>query len=309
MGFDKRTLVLPAGTVFEERTIVTKGDLILGNHVRCGFGLRTEGRVFAGQGAEVDGDIWCTGDVRMDQSCHIQGGIEGGADVFLGERCFVQGDLALEGDLDVGDDVRIGGQLKARGWVNKRNPVPLVIYLFIYLLELLRMGQSEEVERILKDLEEADDAEIAVDEVYLFIPDDCEIGLQESRVKGGLRTGDEVRILGNLVVEGDVELGAATRLHGALRADGDVTLLPGAEVQGSLKATGAVVVGHGCQVLGDLEADRVEMYPSATVDGKVLAEGGVRFCTEEQMAAGRTAEQKVAESEEGKAADLVDLLS
>jgi len=307
MPFDKRTLVLPQGTRFEERTIVTKGDFILGNHVRMAFGLRTEGRVFAGQGVEIDGDVSCTDDLRVDQSSHLLGDVTGGANVYLGERCFVKGDLALEGDLDVGDDVRIGGQLKAKGWVNKRNPVPLVLYVFIYLLELLRMGQSEEVDRILKELEEADDAEISVDEVFLFVPDGCEIGLQRSEVKGAFLAKEDCRVLGNLVVRGDAELGAESQVCGALRADGDVFLRRGSEVQGDLVAAGRAVIGQGCQVLGDLKARSVEMYASSTVDGKILADEGIQFRTEEQDVRVGTAEEKV-EAFAGRSADLVDLL-
>lgn len=307
MAFDKRTLVLPDGTRFEEHTIVTTGDLILGNHVQCGFGLKTDGRVFGGQGVQVDGAVACDQDLRLDQSTHILGDIECGANVYLGERCFIQGDLALEGDLDVGDDVRITGQLKAKGWVNKRSPVPLLIYIFIYLLELLRLGQSDEVDRILKELEEADDEEIAVGEIYLFVPDGSEIGLERSTVKGHFEAGDACRVLGNLTIKGAATLGEKTRVHGALRADGDVTMMPESEVEGDLESGGHVVVGEGCQVLGDLRAASVEMYTSATVDGKILAEGGVTFRTEEQERRRKTAETK-AEEFEGKSADLVDLL-
>lgn len=307
MSFDKRTLVLPSGTVFEERTIVTSGDLILGNHVHSEFGVQTDGRVFVGQGVEVGGDVRADQDVRLDQSTHILGDLVCKANVYMGERCFIQGDLDLEGDLDVGDDVRIGGQLKARGWVNKRNPVPLVIYVFIYLLELLRLGKSEEVDRILQEMEEADDTEIAVDEVFLFVPDGSRIGLQKTEVHGGLQAGEKCRILGNLVVKGNATLGEHTTLYGALKVEGDVELGPDVEVQGTLDATGHVVVGEGCQVLGDLRARSVEMYSSATVDGKVVAEDGVSFRSEAQERAQKTAEGKVEEMD-GKAADLVDLL-
>ena len=307
MAFDKKTLVLPDGTTFEEHNIVTSGDVILGNHVKCGFGIKTDGRVFGGQGIEVQGDIDCGGDLRLDQSCHVVGDIRSGANAYLGERVYVKGDLALEGDLNVGDDVRIGGQLKAKGWVNKRSPVPLLIYIFIYLLELLRMGQSDEVERILKELEEAESEEIAVGDVFLFIPDGSEIGVQASTVKGALETGAGCRVLGNLTVKGDVRLGEGTRIHGALRCEGDVIMEPDAEVEGDLDATGKVVVGEGCQVLGDLTAKSVDMFTSATVDGKIVALDGVKFRTEEQERRRKTAEGKKEEFE-GKASDLVDLL-
>lgn len=307
MAFDKRTLVLPSGTSFEEHHIVSTGDFILGNHVKLGFGIRTDGRVFAGQGAKIEGDIECGGDLRMDQSVHVVGDVASGANAYVGERCFIKGDLALEGDLDVGDDVRIGGQLQAKGWVQKRNPVPLIIYIFIYMLELLRMGQSDEVERILKELEETDEEDIAVGEVFLFIPDGSEIDLQKTIVKGHLDAADGCRIMGNVEVRGDAIIGDDTRIHGALRADGDVTLYPGAEVEGDLTAGGKVVVGEGCQILGDLKAQEVEMYTSATVDGKIIAEAGIQFKTEAQESRRKTAEEKTEEFD-GKAADLVDLL-
>jgi len=294
--------------VFEEHTIVTKGDFILGNHVKMEFGLKTEGRVFAGQGVEIGGHIEATDDVRLDQSTHIEGDVTGGANVYLGERCFIKGDLAVEGDLDVGDDVRIGGKLNAKGWVQKRNPIPLVLYIFIYLLELMRLGQGKEVERILAELEEGDDTDITVDEVFLFLPDDSRIGLQDSDIKGHLSAGDDVRILGNLQIEGNATFGSGCRVLGALRADGDVMLGPDTEVQGELRAGGAVTVSTGCQVLGDLRARSVTMYPNASVDGKIIATEGVSFRTELQERAKATAEDKV-EAFAGKAADLVDLLS
>lgn len=307
MAFDKRTLVLPAKTSFEEHTIISSGDFILGNHVKLGFGIKTDGRVFVGQGANIEGDIQSGADLRVDQSTHVLGDVDAGANAYIGERCYIKGDLALEGDLDVGDDVRIGGQLKAKGWVQKRNPVPFVIYIFIYLLELLRMGQSEEVERILKELEEAEDEEIAVDEVFLFVPDNSELNLQKSIIRGSLDAGAECRILGNLDVKGDTVLGEGTVVHGALRAEGDVLLYPDAEVEGNLEATGKITVGEGCQVLGDVKADSVEMYTSATVAGKIIAENGVQFKTEAQERRAKTAAEKTEEFD-GKAADLVDLL-
>ena len=114
MAFDKRTLVLPAGTVFEERSLGATGDVILGDHVRCGFGLRTPGRVFLGRGVEVTGDVEAGADLRADSSVHILGTARTGAFGYLGERCFVKGDLEVAGDLDVGDDMRVGGRLQTK---------------------------------------------------------------------------------------------------------------------------------------------------------------------------------------------------
>jgi predicted acyltransferase (DUF342 family) len=262
-----------------------------------------------GRGVELKGDILCSGDLRADTSTHIEGSARVGAAGYLGERCFVQGDLEVEADLDVGDDVRVGGRLQAKGWVNKRSPVPLVLYVFIYLLELMRLGHSDEVEKVLKELEAgATDADIAVAEGFLFVPDGSTIGIQSSDIHGHLEAADEVRILGNLTVRGKADLGKGVKVCGALRCDGDVNLGPGSEVQGDLVAGGAVSVGEGCTILGALHARSVVMFPSATVDGKIVAAEGVSFKTAEQVKAETIAVENVETFAVTKTADLADLL-
>lgn len=307
MPFDKRTLVLPEGTVFEERSVGTVGDVILGDHVQFGYGVRTNGRVFLGRGVAMRGDVACAGDLRADTSTHIEGAVRVGGAGYLGERCFVQGDLEVQGDLDVGDDVKVGGNLHAKGWVNKRDPVPMVLYVFIYLLELMRLGHSAEVDRILKELEEAD-VDIAVGEVFLFVPDHSVIEATRLDVHGNLDAANGVRILGNVLVRGHARLGEGVRVFGALRVDGDVELKPGSEVQGDLVAGGEVVVGDGCTILGGLHGRSVVLYPNATVDGKVVATEGVSFRTEAQAKAQQTAEENVEAFAVTKSADLADLL-
>lgn len=309
MAFDKRTLVLPAGTAFEEHSLGAPGDLILGDHVRSGFGLRTAARVFLGRGVEVTGDVAAGGDLRADTSVHVLGTARTGAFGYLGERCFVKGDLEVEGDLDVGDDVRVGGRLQAKGWVNKRSPVPLVLYVFIYLLELMRLGHSAEVERILKELEEgASDADIAVAEGFLFVPDHSSLGLTQSDIHGDLDAGEGVRMLGNFTIRGKATLASNVKVCGALRCDGDVQLAPGCEVQGDLVSGGAVTVGEGCLILGGLHARSAVLFPGATVDGKIIASEGVSFRTEHQVKAEAVATQQVEAFAVTKTADLADLL-
>lgn len=307
MAFDKRTLVLPEGTVFEERSIGSTGDIILGDHVRCGYGLRTPGRVFLGRGVALVGDVACGGDLRADTSTHLEGSARVGGAGYLGERCFVQGDLEVQADLDVGDDVRVGGRLQAKGWVNKRDPVPLVLYVIIYLLELMRLGHSAEVERILKELEESD-VDIAVGEGFLFVPDGSAIDATHLDIHGNLDAAKAVRILGNLTVRGNANLADGVRVFGALRADGRVEMRAGSEVQGALVAGGDVVVGPGCSILGDLHARSVLLYPDATVNGKVVALDGVSFRTEAQAKAQATAQENVESFAVTKAPDVADLL-
>ena len=302
--FDKKTLVIPDDTKFEERTILTVGDVILGNHTRIDFGIITSGRLFAGEKVEIHGDVKADGDVRIDLFGAVQGSVTSKGHVYLGEKSRIDGELRLDGDLDVGDDVQIKQGFEAKGWINIRNPIPMVIYLFLYLLELLRLGRSEEVEKILAELEAEGKQEILIGDVFLYVPDGSTIGLTSSEVKGNLRIGGSCRVLGNYTVKGDVLVGEKTRLYGAVRATGALKLLPGAEVQGEVQVGGAAEICEGCHVLGDLTALSVEMHQSAVVDGTLNAAEGVRFITVQQ----KEMAEKVERFEAGQLDDLVDLL-
>ncbi len=304
MVFDKKTLVIPDDTKFEEHTILTVGDVILGNHAHLDFGVITSGRVFAGEKVEIRGHVKSEGDVRLDLFTKVAGNVTSKGAVYLGEKCRIEGTLQLEGDLDVGDDVQIKDGFEAKGWINIRNPIPMVIYIFIYLMELLRLGRSEEVEKILHELEADAQEEILIGDVFLYVPDGSTVGLTASDVKGNLRIGAGCRVLGNYNVKGDVLIGRETRLFGAVRATGGLKLLEGAEIQGEVFCDGPVTIGAGCHVLGDLHASTVEMHQSAVVDGTLNARDGVRFVTPAQ----EKMEEKVERFEAGQVDDIVDLL-
>lgn len=297
MPFDKRTLIMPQGTRFEERTVVTRGDLIVADGGSTEFGFRTDGRIFLGEGVAVGGALWAAGDVRADLFCRLAGDVEAGGSCYLGEKTRVEGKLSVAGDLDVGDDVAIADGFEAGGWINIRNPIPMVVYVFLYLLQLMGQGKSEEVERILQELETGDaDVPIAVSEVFFFLPPGSTLGLQNSVVKGNLFASAECRILGNFAVEGNAVLGARTSLHGALRSDGDVRLEDGANVGGDLACRGVLAVGDGCRILGNVTARRVEMHAGAKVEGTIQAREGIKFVSREMA----QMQQKVQDFREGR---------
>lgn len=302
--FDKRSLVVPDGTRFEEHAILAPGDVVLGNHVRLQFGLTTPARVFAGENAHVDGHLRAHQDLRLDHFCRVSGNIECGGSVYLGEKCRVEGKLLVAGDLDVGDDVAIAQGFEAKGWINIRNPVPLVIYLFLHLMELLRLGKSDEVEKILLELEAAQER-IQIHEGFLFVPDGSTLGLTHSVVRGNLFIGRGCRVLGNYTVHGDVNVGPETKVFGALRAAGGIRVQRAAEVQGTLESSRSIAIGEDARVLGDVRAQSVEMFQSAVVDGRIVAPGGIRFNTPTSVAM----QDKVERFSAGVRDDIVDLLS
>ncbi len=305
MAFDKRTLLLPDGTVFGEHMVTTKGDVIIADYAKLDFGFEAPGRVFIGESAEV-GTLIAEGDVRVDLFSHVKGDLSSKGSVYLGERVQVDGKLEVENDLDVGDDVKLGQGFTARGWINIRNPVPVVIYIFIYLLQMLGQGRSEEVEKLLADLQDGDseDNAIAVSDEFFFVPEGSEIRLQDARIKGALDAGIDCRLLGNYQTDGGARLGKGTKLHGSLRAKGDVTLEDFTEVHGDLEADGDIVIGNGVHVYGSVHGRKVELRQTAVIDGTLKAREGLRFVA----AAVVEMADKVEDFENGRQEDLLSLL-
>ena len=187
MAFDRKTLVIPDNTKFEEKTIVTKGDVVIGDRCLIQFGIKTDGRIFVGEHVIIDGGLDSTKDIRVDIFSSIGGDVKCGGNVYFGEKVKIKGKLSLDGDLDVGDSVEIDKGFEAKGWINIRSPIPVVIYVFIYLLQLLKMGHSEEIDRILEEIEENEGDTIPISETFLFIPNNSIIGVQKSKVDYNLR--------------------------------------------------------------------------------------------------------------------------
>lgn len=303
MSFDRKSLVIPDGTRFEERSLQAPGDIILGNHVKIQFGVHTPGRIFAGQNVRIEGDVKTPQELRLDHFCSIDGSVDAGGNVYLGENGRIEGKLTVGGDLDVGDDVAIARGFEAKGWINIRSPVPTVIYLFLYLMELMRLGKSAEVEQLLTEIE-ASQERIQIRDGFLFVPDGSTIGLTHSVVKGNLFVGKDCRILGNFHVHGSVNLGPGSKLYGAVRAFGPIRVQRGAEVQGTLESPHHITLSEEVRVLGDVRAQTVDLFHSAIVDGRLVAPGGLSFNTRESLAMREKVERYTA----GIRDDLIDLL-
>ena len=86
MTFDRKSLVIPDKTRFEEKTIVTKGDVVIGDRCLIQYGIKTDGRIFVGEHVIIDGDIESTGDIRVDIFSKIDGHVKSGGNVYFGEK-------------------------------------------------------------------------------------------------------------------------------------------------------------------------------------------------------------------------------
>lgn len=277
MTFDRKTLVIPDRTRFEEQIISTKGDVVIGDRSLLQFSINTDGRIFIGEHVITGGNLEATNDVRIDIFSNIGGDIQSGGNVYLGEKVKVKGKLSLKGDLDVGDSVEIESGFEAKGWINIRSPIPVVIYIFIYLLQLLKVGHSEEIERILEELEQNDGKTIPISESFLFIPNSSIIGLSKSQVDYNLHIGKECKVLGNYDIKGNIYVDDRSDVYGTLHATEDVFCGKKVKVHGNIISNGVVNIGEKTHVVGNVSADKILLSKTATVQGTLLAKKGISF--------------------------------
>jgi len=277
MTFDRKTLVIPDKTKFEEHTIVTKGDVVIGDRCLLQFGIKTDGRIFVGEHVIIDGGLDATKDIRVDIFTNIGGDINSGGNVYFGEKCKVKGKLSLKGDLDVGDSVEIEKGFEAKGWINIRSPIPVVVYIFIYLMQLLKLGHSEEIDRILEEIEENEGDTIPISETFLFIPNNSIISLQKSKVDFNITIGKKSSLLGNYDIKGNVFIDDDSVVHGTLKNTGDMFCGKNVNIHGNINSNGNVRVEEKAKIAGNITGNKIFLSKEAIVNGTLSAKNGVSF--------------------------------
>jgi len=277
MTFDRKTLVIPDKTYFEEQVIITKGDVVIGDRSLLRFGVNTDGRIFVGEHAIIDGNLEATNDVRVDIFSTIGGDIKSGGNVYLGEKAKIKGTLSLKGDLDVGDSVEIEKGFEAKGWINIRNPVPVVIYIFVYLMQLLKMGRSEEIERILEELEQNEGRTIPISESFLFLPNNSIISVSNSKVEGSLQIGKECTLPGNYDIKGNISVDEKSEILGTLKATGNVFCGKKVKIHGNITSSGTVNITEQVEIFGNVSGEEIFLSKTASIQGTLLGKKGISF--------------------------------
>ncbi len=85
-------------------------------------------------------------------SCDVADNVLVGEDAYIGERVHIGGELRVAGDLDIGDDVDIESGFEANGWIVIRNPIPTLVFYFIVLSQLLRIGEDDAADEVLDEM-------------------------------------------------------------------------------------------------------------------------------------------------------------
>jgi len=272
-------LIIPTGTIAEERDLVATGDVIIGGQSNINFGIRSQ-NIILGERVHFEGDIEVEKECRVDIWCEIEGNVLVGEDAYLGERVSISGKLVVGGDLDIGDDVRIEEGFEANGWINIRNPLPTIIFLFMYLTQLLRLGEEEAAEELLSEILEGGKG--GVDEDLLVIPRGSHISDEIWRVSTPVIIKNECRLHGNFRAV-DIKVGEDVNLFGSIRARENVVIGKDTRVHGDVTTReGDVVLSEGSHILGDVSCNKLELHEGARVEGTIRAKEGMQILSRER---------------------------
>ncbi|MFB6138128.1 MAG: polymer-forming cytoskeletal protein [Halobacteriaceae archaeon] len=265
-------LALPDGTTVEEHDLVTDGDVLVGGQSTVELGVRGR-NVLAGERVRFGGHIEAEADCRLDMWCDVAADVLVGEDAYIGERVHVGGQLVVAGDLDIGDEVDVEEGFDANGWIVIRNPMPTIVFLFVYLSQLLRLGEEEAATDLVEELTAAEEG--GPDPVV--VPRGARVSDDAWRVSTPAEIGDDCRVHGNIRAT-EITVGERCNVFGSLRAQGDITVGPGTTVHGDVTTQRGDVRVHGdATVLGDLAGDDVDLAPEANVDGAIRARGETRL--------------------------------
>ncbi len=259
-------LEIPDGTTVEEHDLVTDRDVLVGGQSSVEFGVRGR-NVMAGERVRFGGDIEADGDCRLDVWCQVAGNVLVGEDAYLGERVHIEGRLMVSGDLDIGDDVDIDEGFEASGWIVIRNPMPTLVFYFIVLSQLLRIGEKDAADEMAQALS-SDGGQTP-----LVIPRGADVSDDAWRVSTPAHVGSDCRLHGNIRAS-SIEMGSGNNVFGSLRAKGDITVGSETRIHGDVTTRGGhVTIEEGARVLGDVSCGDLELHERATVDGTVRARG------------------------------------
>ncbi len=255
----------------EEHSIVVRGDVIVGNYAELAYGL-IAGMVIAGEHVKINGNILSENDVRIDMWSEITGDVRTKTDAYLGEFVNINGKLFAAGNLDVGNNVKISGGYDVKGWLVVRNPLPVMMFIFFYLMALLRFGNEEEVEKALDELFLEEPSENKL----LSIPNRTKIDLETIKTNSRAVIGSHCRLLGNIRAR-SMSMGNHDTLFGSIRTTGNITIGRSCIIHGNIITKGTVDIGRNCNILGKITAGEIVLHETSKVNGELAAPNSVKI--------------------------------
>ena len=130
--------ILPDGTELQEHSIKTDRDIVIGEFCQIDYGLRGAD-VYVGESSKIREYVWASGDARIGNWCEIGNDVIAKKDAYIGEGVRINGKLEVNGELDIGEKVEIREGFEAKGSIEIRNPMPVFMFIIIYLMTLLHI--------------------------------------------------------------------------------------------------------------------------------------------------------------------------
>jgi cytoskeletal protein CcmA (bactofilin family) len=147
--------------------------------------------------------------------------------------------------------------------------MPTIVFLFVYLSHLLRIGEEETADEVVSEVLSDDGS----DSDPVLIPRNGSVSDDAWRVSTPATVGDDCRLHGNLRAE-RLAVGEDNIVFGSLRAKSDVHVGEGTEIKGDVTTRdGTVSVGPDVTIWGDISATDVQLHEDATVEGSIRARG------------------------------------
>jgi len=264
--------LLPDGTELQEHSLKTDRNIVVGEFCQIDYGLRGSD-VYVGESSKIREYVWANGDTRIGNWCEIGGDVIAKEDAYIGEGVKINGKLEVAGALDIGEKVEIRDGFEAKGDIEIRNPMPVFMFIIIYLMTLLHIENEKELDRILDDLFSEDEAKR---EIPLMIPARSKLDMKLFSVPSSMKIGKGCRLHGNIRA-GSIDVQADSVIFGSLRAKNRITVVSGVVVHGNVESGSSVYVKKGAHILGDVKAKSIVLHEDAKIDGTIEAPHGLRI--------------------------------
>jgi predicted acyltransferase (DUF342 family) len=191
---------------------------------------------------------------------------------YIGEGVHIAGKLAVNGALDIGENVEIAQGFEATGEIAVRNPMPVLVFILIYLMTMLKIENEKELDRIIDNFFE-DEGKA---ELPLMIPARSKLNMKVFSVPSSMKIGRKCRLHGNIRA-GSIDLLEETVVFGSLRARGAISIAGGSTVHGNVESSGKVHIKAGAHILGDVIAKEIFLSEEAKIDGIIEAPHGMHI--------------------------------
>lgn len=282
------TFIVPDNAVIDDQKIATETDMIIGNHAAIARDVKG-GFVMIGEGVHITGEINTDDDIRADVWCKFDQNVNVGGDAYLGEFTTITGKIVVEGDLDIGKEVKLNGGFLSKGWIVVRNPLPVMVFIFLYIRAMIGIGKtSEEIDKALNELFE-DDEEIDFENMdedkmsqilnrgrFFVIPLGSKISSESINVPEDVIIGNDCNVSTRIICK-RFESGKNLVFSGFIRSKGEALIGEGSRISGDINAA-KVIIDKNVKVDGKISAKTVWIHETSFVEGKISS-GNIRFIT------------------------------